>query len=85
MWKENHTCGNLLRMSLCIGPLRFAFMITITATIGITGCGDEAGDNCADCPNLALQPACIEASEECGQVGNDIREQCLQEARELCA
>lgn len=51
----------------------------------VCGCGDRATEDCAACPNLALQPACEEAAAECDAVPADEQQMCIEEARALCA
>ncbi|MEM7434352.1 MAG: hypothetical protein AAF436_04300 [Myxococcota bacterium] len=51
----------------------------------IWACGDaEVIDNCADCPDPDLQLSCLDASNECEQFSGTDREQCLEEARDMC-
>jgi len=50
-----------------------------------SACGDGATQDCVDCPNLALQPACVAAANECDVVPPDDKQTCIDEAFALCA
>lgn len=65
-------------------------LLTLVGIIALLpGCGDTAAEECADCPNTALQPACEEAAAQCGtndemQTSDEVQT-CIDEALALCA
>jgi len=74
-----------MRTPLSVRAWLRPLVTSVVMTALLSGCGDAATQDCEDCPNPALQPACEAAAQECDAVPSDEQQTCIDEARALCA